>query len=67
MANETTHVVAFDKDYEEELKKTLGEAKYNEICKEIQGTKPIKACQIAQNETLPIPEKIQKAIDWLSS
>ena len=67
LANETTHVVAFDKDYEEELKKTLGEAKYNEICKEIQGTKPIKACQIAQNETLPIPEKIQKAIDWLSS
>lgn len=66
LADVITKIIALDKDYEGELRKTFGEQKYSEICSNIQGTKPIKACQIAQNETLDIPAKIQEAIEWLS-
>ena len=66
LADVITKIIALDKDYEGELRKTFGEQKYNEICSNIQGTKPIKACQIAQDETLDIPAKIQEAIEWLS-
>lgn len=66
LADEITKIIALDKDYEGELRKTFGEQKYNEICSNIQGTKPIKACQIALDETLDIPSKIQAAVSWLS-
>lgn len=66
LADEMTKIVAFDKDYESELRETFGEHKYSEICNNVQGTKPIRACQIAQDETLNIPSKIQEAIEWLA-
>lgn len=66
LADEMTKIVALDKDYESELRATFGEQKYSEICNNVQGTKPIRACQIAQDETLDIPAKIQEAIEWLS-
>ena len=66
LADEMTKIVALDKDYESELRETFDEQKYSEICNNVQGTKPIRACQIAQDETLDIPAKIQEAIEWLS-
>ncbi len=66
LEDEITQMVALDKNYEEELKKTFGEQKYNEIINKTPKSKPIRACLIAQDESLDIPSKIQEAIKWLA-
>ena len=66
LEDEITKIVALDKNYEEELRKTFGEQKYNEIINKTLKSKPIRACLIAQDESLDIPSKIQEAIKWLA-
>lgn len=60
-------VWSFDKKYEDELKKALGEDIYQKACQKYsKTTKPTRARLIASDNEYLVPEFIKPAIKWLS-
>ena len=61
-------VWGFSKNYEDHLRKSFGEKKYQEICQKYPGLgKPIRARLIAMESDLPIPVPIPEVLRWLSN
>ncbi len=55
------------KNYEDHLRKTLGEAKYLELCQKYPNVgKPTRARLIACEADLTVPDPIEKILNWLS-
>lgn len=65
LADDRTKIIAFDKNYEEELEKTFGEEKYLQLCTEFGDNKAIRAAAIAKDASLIIPPKIHEGFTWL--
>lgn len=64
--DESVKVWRFDKNYEEHLRSTLGEEKYQELCQRFSNTtKPTRARLIAMEDKLPIPDIIADVVEWL--
>ena len=60
-------VWSFDKKYEDELKKALGEEVYQKACQKYSKTsKPIRARLIASDDEYLVPDFVKPAIRWLS-
>jgi len=60
-------VWGFDKKYEDELKKSLGDDVYQNACQKYSKTaKPTRARLIASDDEYSIPEFIKPIIKWLS-
>jgi predicted ATP-dependent endonuclease of OLD family len=56
----------FSKNYEDHLKESLGDQKYQELCqKHSQIGKPTRARLIASEDGLPIPKTLQEVLEWL--
>jgi energy-coupling factor transporter ATP-binding protein EcfA2 len=58
------------KNYEDELRKTLGEKQYLEFCQkypEAGKSKPIRARLIATETGTPVPKPISEALTWLTN
>jgi len=54
------------KDYEEHLRKTLGEEEYQRLCQSFPGVgKPTQARLIAQVAGTEIPERLEQALRWV--
>jgi len=64
-ADGTTKVWVVEKDYEDNLKKTLGEKAYQEICSKYPGySKAVRHRLIAADASSAIPEQIKDALAW---
>lgn len=67
-ADGSVRVWKFSKDYEDHLKKALGEKKYEELCRKYPQTgKPTRARLIASEPGLPIPRPLEEILNWLAS
>ena len=56
----------FEKNYEQHLRDTLGEEKYQELCQMFPNTtKPTRARLIAMENKLPVPDIVADVIKWL--
>ena len=53
-----------DKDYEDELRRAIGETRYLELCEKHGRNKALRARLIAADEATPIPEKLIRALEW---
>lgn len=61
-------VWSFKKKYEDHLRGTLGEERYQKLCQEYSGYgKPTRARLIASREELPIPNPIPEILRWLGN
>lgn len=60
----TVRVWRLVKNYEDHLRKALGEQKYQEMCQKYPFGKPSRARLIAQ-ENLPVPEPVPEVLAWL--
>jgi len=54
------------KNYEDHLRKAVGEAGYRQLCERYGYPKPTQARLIAQEGGLPIPEPVEDIVRWLS-
>ena len=64
-ADGTAKVWVMEKDYEDTLKKTLGEKAYQEICAKYPGySKAVRHRLIATDASSAIPEQIKDALAW---
>ncbi len=58
----------FTKKYEDHLRKTIGERKYQELCQKFPHVgKPTRARLIAMDPTVLIPDPIPEILKWLSN
>ena len=64
----TVQVWRFDACYEDQLRKALGESKYQELCQRFPNVgKPTRARLIAMEPGLPMPEPVEEILRWLGS
>jgi hypothetical protein len=58
----------FSKKFEDHLRKTLGEQKYQEVCQKFPTfSKATRARLIAMENNLPIPDPITDILNWLGN
>ena len=56
------------KNYEDQLRKSLGEQKYQELCQKYERVaKPTRARLIASEDGLPIPPPFEEVLRWLAN
>lgn len=61
-------VWSFDKKYEDELRKSLGEDIYQKACEKYSKTgKPTQARLIASDNEYSVPEFVEPILKWLSN
>ena len=59
-------VWSFDKNYEDELRRALGDTDYHTYCQRFPNTrKPTKARLIANDATIPVPGFVKGIVEWL--
>jgi len=64
----TLMVWRLNKNYEDHLRRAIGEKKYQELCQKYPNTgKPTRARLIAMEPDLSIPEPVSEVLSWLSS
>lgn len=61
----TCQIWRLEKDYEDELRRTIGEARYVALCEKYGRNKALRGRLIATEQLLPIPEKLVSALSWL--
>ena len=67
-AKADAHVWQLSKNYEDELRRTVGDEKYIKLCQQFPKTpKPTRARLIALEADHPIPAVIQAALRWLAN
>ncbi|MBT9168988.1 MAG: hypothetical protein DDT19_02340 [Syntrophomonadaceae bacterium] len=58
----------FSKNYEDQLRKAVGEEKYQELCQKYSKIgKPTRARLIAMEDGLAIPDPLRKVLHWLAN
>lgn len=65
-ADESVRVWKMVKDYEDELRRTLGEATYQALCQKFPYGKPTRARLIACEPDLDCPDVIKEVLAWLA-
>lgn len=65
-ADGSVRVWMLDKDYEDHLRRSFGDNRYQEICQKYPNMgKPTRARLIALESSLPVPDLIEEVIAWL--
>jgi len=63
----SVQVWQFDSNYEDHLRKAMGEARYQQVCQKFPGVrKPMRARLIAMEPGLPMPEPVETILRWLA-
>lgn len=58
-------VWSLDKNYEDNLRRALGAARYEKLCAKHVFRKPTRARLIAMEQGLPVPEPLEEVLRWL--
>jgi putative ATP-dependent endonuclease of the OLD family len=67
-SNENTSVWRLSRNYEDELRRTVGEGQFQQLCQKYpQMGKPTRARLIASEADLPIPPIIETVLKWLAN
>jgi len=64
-SDDTCQVWRLEKNYEDELRRTIGEEQYLALCSEHGRNKALRGRLIAAEGLAPIPEKLVSALSWL--